>query len=456
MNPARIEPMRGEVAIAHAGRMALFLGSSSSQRFNLWLKRESGRSSGPSTNVPRLTQLAAIAGMSSIDYARQHSMMGVLRVAARPADMAFYGAHEGVNFTKRLGMLTQKADAHLCPRCVEKDLDHPKFSWFRRTHQLQGVDWCPTHRTPLIKVRGSDPWALLPQHWMERGEVEVLKLGASELDPNGFVNRFMEIVCALLERPRPFAVGLLAGLLGDRARALGLRTSQEGVKPNLSDLVLRRAPEEWLMRHWPELMKKEPGGYLFGLDSALISRTVPSTGFAYATAMATLWDSPLQVHQVLKQIDVEQANSPERPVKRRSAKDHAFWFGGFWEEYLEQWGRVRAIAPKLGMDPTHLREKLNQLGLPSLHDVASAPRWRAFLSFEAGVPLSEACAAEGVSETEVLELIRLSCARVAGAAKQIQKSYAAELAQAPLRRAKPAKRRIQKSDSSAERASSGA
>lgn len=214
MNPARIEPMQDELAIAHAGRMALFLGSSSSQGFNLWLKRESGRSCGVSSNVPRLTQLAAIAGMSSIDYARQHSMMGALRVAARPADMASYGAHEGVNFTKRLGMLTQKADAHLCPRCVEEDLDHPKFSWFRRTHQLQGIDWCPTHRTPLIKVRGSDPWALLPQHWMERGEVEVLKLGASDLDPNGFVNRFMEIACALLERPRPFAVRLLVGRSG--------------------------------------------------------------------------------------------------------------------------------------------------------------------------------------------------------------------------------------------------
>lgn len=451
MNPVRIEPMQDELAIAHAGRMALFLGSSSSQRFDQWLKREDGRSDVSSPSTPRLTQLAVVVGMSSIDYARQHSMMGALRVAARPSDMAFYGAHEGVQFTKRLGMLTQKADAHLCPRCVEKDLDHPKFSWFRRTHQLQGVDWCPTHRTLLLKVRGSDPWALLPQHWMERGEVEVLKLSAADLEPNGFVNRFVRIACTLLERTRPLAVGRLAGLLGDRARVLGLRTSQGGVKPNLSDLVLRRAPEEWLMRHWPELMKKESGGYLFGLDSALISRTVPSTGFAYATALATLWGSPLQVQQVLEQIEVEEANVPERSVKRRNAKDHAFWFGGFWEEYLEQRGRVRVIAPKLGVDPTHLREKFNQLGLPSLHDVASAPRWRAFLSFEAGVPLSEACAAEGVSEAEVLELIRLSCARVANAAKQVQKSYVTELTQAPLRRAKPAKRKIQKLDSSVER-----
>lgn len=424
MNSVRIEPMPGELAIAHAGRMALFLGLNSSQRFDQWLKDQGGVLP---MDRPRLTQLAAVVGMSPVDYARQHSMMGVLRVGARPAGMALYGAQEGVNFTKRLGMLTQKASAFLCPHCVEDDLKGSNFSWFRRAHHLQGVDCCPSHRTPLIKVKGSDPWALLPQHWIEQGDVEVLKLGAGDLELNGFVNRFMEIACALLERTRPIAVGHLARRLGDRARELGLRTSQDGVKSNLSDLVLRRAPEEWLMRHWPELLNKKIGAYFSGLDSALISRTVPSTGFAYATAMAALWDSSSQVHQVLKQIDVEEANSPERPAKRRNAKDPTFWFGGFWKEYLELQGRVRAIAPKLGLHPTHLREKFNQLGLPSLHDVAFAPRWRAFLSFEAGMSLSDACVAEGVSEAEVLELIRLSCARVANAARHVQKSRATEL-----------------------------
>ena len=429
MRRIQIEPMPGEPAIAHEGRIAYFLGVSSSKKFDQWLKREWDQGDKSATNSPRLAQLARVAEMPLVDYARQHSMMGVLRVGARPTDMALYGASEATNFTKRLGMLTQKKEAFLCPQCVREDLAHPKlkFSWFRRTHQLQGVDWCPSHRTPLVKVKGSNSWALLPQHWMEKGEVEEPNLGTSHLESNDFVLRFTEIAGALLERSRPLHVGRLAGLLGDRARELGLRTSQDGVKPNLSDLVLRSAPEEWLMRHWPDLVDKKSGSFYFGLDSALISRTVPSTGFAYATAMAGLWDTPLQVHQELMQIDAEEVRPHERPAKRQIAKDPAFWFGGFWEEYIEQQGRVRAMAPKLGVHPTHLREKFNQLGLPSLHDVGSAPRWRAYLSFEAGAPLSDACAAEGVSEAEVLELIQLSCARVANVVRQILKSQAAAL-----------------------------
>lgn len=449
MRRVQIEPMPGEPAIAHAGRIAFFLGVSSTQKFDQWLKREWNQSDKSATSSPRLAQLAGVAGMSLVDYARQHSMMGVLRVGARPSEMALHGAPEATNFTKRLGMLTQKKEAFLCPRCVQEDLEHWKFSWFRRTHQLQGVDWCPSHRTPLVKVKGSNPWELLPQHWMEKGEVEEPNLGASDLESNDFVLRFTEIGCALLERSRPLHLGRLAGLLCDRAREIGLRTSQDGVKPNLSDLVLRSAPEEWLMRHCPDLVDKKPGSFYFGLDNTLISRTVPSTGFAYATALAALFDTPLQVHQKLMQIDAGDAPEYQKPAKRPIARDPAFWHGGFWGEYIEQQGRVRAMAPRLGMHPTHLREKFNQLGLPSLHDVGSAPRWRAYLSFEAGESLSAACAAEGVSEAEVLELIRLSCARVALGARQVLKSQAEALTEPGRPNTKPGKRKIQKAESSA-------
>lgn len=274
MRRVQIEPMPGEPAIAHAGRIALFLGVSSTQKFDQWLKREWNQGDKSATSSTRLAQLAGVAGMSLVDYARQHSLMGVLRVGARPSEMALHGAPEATNFTKRLGMLTQKKEAFLCPRCVQEDLEHWKFSWFRRTHQLQGVDWCPSHRTPLVKVKGSNPWERLPQHRMEKGEVEGPNLGASDLESNDFVLRFTEIGCALLERSRPLHLGRLAGLLCDRAREIGLRTSQDGVKPNLSDLVLRSAPEEWLMRHWPDLVDKKPGSFYFGLDNTLISRTV--------------------------------------------------------------------------------------------------------------------------------------------------------------------------------------
>lgn len=103
MRRVQIEPMPGEPAIAHAGRIALFLGVSSTQKFDQWLKREWNQGDKSATSSTRLAQLAGVAGMSLVDYARQHSLMGVLRVGARPSEMALHGAPEATNFTKRLG-----------------------------------------------------------------------------------------------------------------------------------------------------------------------------------------------------------------------------------------------------------------------------------------------------------------------------------------------------------------
>jgi hypothetical protein len=61
------------------------------------------------------------------------------------------------------------------------------------------------------------------------------------------------------------------------------------------------------------------------------------------------------------------------------------------------------------------------LGLPSLHDVVTSSVWRAYLRFEGGESLLSACEAEGVDVGAVEPLIRLSCARVATAAKDILK-----------------------------------
>ena len=74
MRRVQIEPMPGEPAIAHAGRIALFLGVSSTQKFDQWLKREWNQGDKSATSSTRLAQLAGVAGMSLVDYARQHSL----------------------------------------------------------------------------------------------------------------------------------------------------------------------------------------------------------------------------------------------------------------------------------------------------------------------------------------------------------------------------------------------
>lgn len=75
---------------------------------------------------------------------------------------------------------------------------------------------------------------------------------------------------------------------------------------------------------------------------------------------------------MLTQIDVEDAPTGEKSVKRSIPKDPAFWHGGFWDEYIEQQGRVKSNgSPSWECIPRICAKKFNQLGLPSLHDVGA-------------------------------------------------------------------------------------
>jgi len=413
-----VQPMPDEPAAAHAGRLALFMGIDSQSKFEKWLRCSAHLSPAVCAQASRLEQLAALVGMDPQCYAQQHSMLGVLRVAAKSNMLAAHGATAGSNFSKRMGMLTQKSQSHICPKCIAEDLDHWHFSWFRRSHQLQGVDACLLHQTPLLKVRSSASWSRLPHHWLESGEVEDSRQ-ASGWIPTDFETRFGEVACAMLQRTAPYPLQPFVAAMASRARCLGLRTSTSGAKPNLSDWIREVTPGEWATVHWPELQGKRKGDFFFSLDSVLNCRTVPSTGFAYLTALTALWDTSEAMYQALT--DLGQHPIDTVSEKWSNPRGSTYWQGEVWETYLKHQGRVRAMAPELGVNATYLREKLNQLGLPSLHDVVTSSVWRAFLRFEGGESLLSACEVEGVDVGAVEPLIRLSCARVATAAKNILK-----------------------------------
>lgn len=418
----RIEPMPEELAIAHQGRMTYFIGVPNDQAFNRWLKKKVAEKTAESQHMSRLTQLATVSGMGSSEYARLHSMLGILRFTAQPNGLGDHGALEGEAFSKRMGMCLQKKGAYLCPNCVKEDLEHWQFSWFRRTHHLLGVNWCPSHRTPLVKVKSKEPWSMLPQHWVEQGDIEIDGSLVDALDPKSFESRFCEIACSLLSSRGPIDSGRLRQLLVTRAHQMGLRISKLGNRSLVSDHVARVAEKPWLEKHWPEILSKSHGTHLNSLDKIFSSGSWSGTGFAYATALTALWDSPEQVNQLLKELDASSGvfSKPEKKVL--NFRGVRYWHGEIWEAYILSQGNVVTMADILGQDRSTLANKMVQIGLPTLRGVNTLPTWKAYLKFEAGMSLFEACNSENAEIGEVEALIRVSCARVASAAKTVIKA----------------------------------
>lgn len=413
--------MPGEPAAAYQGRLAIFFGSKSWTDFNDLARQylRDGTASGLSTS--KFVQLAAIAGMSSADFARQHSMLGLFRLVVAAKDWAPFGSRNKIDddgYVPSRSMHIHRGEACLCPQCVEEDLKHWKFSWFRRSHQVEGIAWCPSHKVRLQRVTASDPWLNLPQHFVESGEVQEVPGG--QKGETEFEARYAEIAMSMLERPAPFYVEALTNVLSERAQSLGLRRSRSGRRKNLSDHLLQKAPLDWVQKHWPNVASKSPGDYVDGLDRVISRKAYAQRGTSYVTAMAIMWDSTLELHQAL------QTSSAIKSEKVKSApqvrKNSGFWQGEVWDAYLRCEGHIGRMAFDLGIERTYLTKRLPELGLVPLKKFSDSPERRAFLRFEAGESLRNACDAEKANIDDVEALIRVSCTRQAIAVRKIDQS----------------------------------
>lgn len=420
MTKILIEPMPHEFVPAHAGRIAFFIRGQTPKIQRQWLiARLAERHREGAASLGLLQQLAVISGMSATDYARQHSMLPTLRVAAHEVAPALHGSVDRPEIAKFVGSRLHSEKVHLCRKCVAEDISHWGFSWFRRTHNLAGIEICPVHGDALHLVNNPDPFSLLPQHWIDLGEVECVEHESTSADEVKFQTRLQESYELFLDRDRPFELHSIYVPLAQRVNELGLRNSHIGKKPPLSDHVLSIAPRAWLARHWPKLCQKKPGAFFSSLDRLPLSTVTPGTGFAYVVACATLFHSAEDAALSLATPVARRAAVEKKAMKSQYSPE--FWATDFLEVFNNCSGNVTAIAKQLRLDRSYVAKKTKSLGLPSFKGVSSSAKWRALEKFGAGASLVSACADEGVDPRHVEELLRIASSSLLRTVKSVKK-----------------------------------
>lgn len=403
-----IEPMPQEIALAHAGRIEFLFPS------ELSILESKARSA----NEPKLVTLAKACGMTPEQYASSHSLMPFFRMVARGAQPATHGQLGQETLTRRLGTATSGKVARICPQCVNDDLNHWHFTWYRRMHQLPGIDWCSVHRCQLVTVDNPNPWTVPPHQWIDQKQIRPLQVAPQVIEEDGFLGRLVEISCELLQRPHPLPVGRVGGALTEQLQQMGFRVCLHGAKPLLSDLVREKAPETWLRRHWPGLEKKQKGEVHHGLDR-IVNRTAPATGLAYVTALAAMFESASEALNFFSSATPKNARKPNPGSSGSEVRPSSFWEGELWEIYENYEGNIMEIARHLKMERTYLALKLQKYGKPSLKDCHKDPRWLALLRFQAGASLNTACQQENVLIDSVEALLRRTDPRVIGLVRNI-------------------------------------
>lgn len=413
-----VEPMPNELCLAHEGRLVWINGCVSPKEATILICSTLAERGFDPVGLPRLHRLALVSDMSPCDYARQHSMLPAIRVAAKPGEDKQHGAADALGYARTLGMLTQRRGAHCCIKCIEEDLQRHRRSWFRRTHHLIGVDWCPVHDCVLSRVDAPEPFSRVPHRWLAEDKLIPVDACQNQLPADGFLRRYVEIATALLERDRPAHAETVNVRLAQRAKTLGLRISKTGQRPLISDRLIELAPAQWLRQHLSNSDLKTPLAYFQRIDALVAMKTCVGAGEAYAMAMAALYDSSEAALLDFTRADTGNTNAIQKV--KQAKRGTKFWHGEIWPHYLESHGRPKLMAESLGIDPKLLGQMLSDLGLPSLHGLDHSATWRAFMRFCDGQTLSDSCALEQAESVELEKLLRKCSARPYAAVKKIR------------------------------------
>lgn len=199
-------------------------------------------------DAPEAFLLASASGISIQQFVKQHTLLPLMRAVTRTHPNIANGDPSNPTIIEWFTKRKIKSKAFLCPACVEEDSRLTGFSYWRRPHQLPGVDWCLIHRTPLHYATSKDAFYDTPNYTLELSKPVIYDNSILE---NPVVQRYVEIATGWLKLDHPHSVQEATLKITSKAKEVGLRMHLNGKQSILSKEALGLLPEAWLRSHFP-------------------------------------------------------------------------------------------------------------------------------------------------------------------------------------------------------------
>ena len=288
------KPLDDELAIGLLGRFARLNGISTTN----WAMDALVNSFQGPAKSPALWLVANACEIDTDCFTASHSMIPILYPISR-----YVGSPCEDRVKQRIaymsGLSTLRETFRWCPDCVRQDQLERGFSYWRRQHQIGGMEWCNVHQALLYETPTD---STIYQPGLKSAAVNSIRpaIDISEEINNPALARLHKIQIAWLHQQRPLPLQAWSEVIRKKCHQLGLRIGEVGKRPVVSDLIHEIFPSSWLRRHMPEVATKQTGEYVRKVDGACVDRHVSYPSLACASILAALYES---AEQALTELD---------------------------------------------------------------------------------------------------------------------------------------------------------
>lgn len=350
-----VEPMPSELGIAHAGRISYLNGFPTLARFRQetlgksknHLKRDEFRQS--------FKVVAARLGIDPETYLAKHSLLPFF-YACPSSKKESYRYQDLVRGWLKPAEGPLLKSLRFCLACARQDALDAGIGWWRREHQLPGVDVCIHHGEPLNLVQDDRAAERLPSYYIR--DRRYIRETIPNCDDE-IVARYRALALSLLERRvEPSHLRLR---VGQRCieRAIGRARKHRSCSTSLSRHVRSRFPHDWLQKHRPALVHSDYSGRDLMIDAAFSGQGAP--GLAIVMVLASLFESFEDLNT-----DAATARTANRPADPPAQTDAGRSARGFVRLFVAMHGDYERMARALDCSYDTARRFRRNFGLPSI------------------------------------------------------------------------------------------
>lgn len=321
--------------------------------------------------------LAAVSGKTRREFVQGNTLLPFARMTTRELPLIEHHCLPAKRASAVLSGQRRRMGPRYCPACVSSDMrSNAGLSWWRREHQVGGVDWCRVHRTPLRVTRKATAFDFLPGDiTLEESEV----VTSESLDDWPVLERYLTFTGQIMERSRPASHLNASRSLAQRVREVLPRTNGER-NLLLSDWMLGCVSREWLGRHFLRFGNKRRGEFFASIDQLPVAHSGGSQ-VGLGIVLSALCKTTREMFQVLD-ADVESSSACFQTLRMGADETRAL--------YIKHRGSHCALANEIGAPLSSVRDRLNRLGLPALGGVLRDPAAHAAVDVVEGMALHDA------------------------------------------------------------------
>lgn len=286
---------------------------------------------------------------------------------------------------------------YFCKECIKEDLEFHGESYWRRSHQINGVEICTKHEKLLLTAK--DPFAFYssPEELMKTENYYENKVTFEDLK-NPIIIKYNQLIEDYTHLNKPLHFKAITQLLSSYAKANNLRVGPVGNSSTLSNYLFNNVPHSWLIKNFQSFWRKKTVDYIHDIDS-VFSSSYPGSLNSYLIAIAALIpDADSQI------LSYDQFSISK---KYKSAKDAGIDDNDLIASYKNNKGDYARVILELDLPRNLIERELKKLGLPPLGQFHNHTR-KALHDFFNGASLSELYRRDGVNYAQIIHALRES------------------------------------------------